>query len=624
MWARIDQLVRDPQTSWFVKQWALGLLQHVDTATLKTYTSLFVTLADHEEYWLRGQASGNSPRLIADPETYATIFPPVLNAAVDSVPYFEVTGVSALKTGLDAASSAIKNDALQMLMLSYTNLPQDLISERGIYVVPDGGEIKRKSFGQVFGFSPEGLLFVNTRPKKTSAWKVSGDADDLYVWDGNFQTNSAFHGKWKFINSHDKVKDEATALALIHKQLGLNQVPLSTDTSIGFYGFTVGASGGVNPSGLGNWPNPMRYSGNMAFGTYIDRAYQYKILTVYGRKYLMMEVEFIADADPTIEGGAGPELDPNYQTSYMVYTNIDTADTIPPEIITLSPANNATGVAVGANLVATFSESIVRGTGDITLINTTDGTQSTIAVTDTNQVSISGRVMTINPNPTADLPVGKNFAVRIAATAVKDLANNAFAGIADNTTWSFATAATDTSPPTISTLSPADSATGIALGANLVANFGENIARGTGNITVKNLTDGTSITIAVTDTTQVSVSGAVLTINPTANLAANKNYAIRIAAAAVKDLANNGFAGIANDTTWNFTTVAPTPPRPRSPTSPPPTTPPASPSARISWPPSTRRSPSAPATSRSIPSTTRGIWSSPSPTPPRSRSAAPS
>ena len=52
------------------------------------------------------------------------------------------------------------------------------------------------------------------------------------------------------------------------------------------------------------------------------------------------------------------------------------------------------------------------------------------------------------------------------------------------------------------------------------------------------------------------MAGAVLTIHPTAGLAAITNYAIRIDTAAIKDLANNPFAGIADDTTWNFTTSA--------------------------------------------------------------------
>jgi methionine-rich copper-binding protein CopC len=111
-------------------------------------------------------------------------------------------------------------------------------------------------------------------------------------------------------------------------------------------------------------------------------------------------------------------------------------------------------------------------------------------------------------------------------------------------------------PPVISTYSPADNATGVAVGADLVATFSEPIAKGTGNITIRNLTDGTAANIAVTDA-QVTVSGATLTINPTANLVAGKNYAIQIAATAIDDLAGNSFAGITNDTAWNFGTVNP-------------------------------------------------------------------
>ncbi len=117
----------------------------------------------------------------------------------------------------------------------------------------------------------------------------------------------------------------------------------------------------------------------------------------------------------------------------------------------------------------------------------------------------------------------------------------------------FGTPTTSTTPPQISTLAPLDNASGVLVNANLMATFNENIACGTGNITIKNLSTSTQTVIPVGDP-QVSVSGAVLTIKPTAGLAASTNYAIRIDATAIKDLANNPFAGISNDTTWNFTT----------------------------------------------------------------------
>jgi hypothetical protein len=110
-------------------------------------------------------------------------------------------------------------------------------------------------------------------------------------------------------------------------------------------------------------------------------------------------------------------------------------------------------------------------------------------------------------------------------------------------------------PPVIVGFSPADNSTNVALEANFVLTFNKAIVRGTGNITLKNLTDGTQTTIAITDTTQVSVVGEVLTINPTANLLVGKGYAIQIPATAIGGLATNAFAGITNDTTWNFTTI---------------------------------------------------------------------
>ena len=223
-----------------------------------------------------------------------------------------------------------------------------------------------------------------------------------------------------------------------------------------------------------------------------------------------------------------------------------------PVISSLNPADNATGVAVGTNLVATFSANIAKGTGNITIKNLTDATQVAIAVTDA-QVTVSGAVLTINP--TANLLAGKNYAIQIAATAIDDTTGTSFAGITNDTSWNFATAAIDTTAPTISTLNPADNATGVGVGADLVATFSEDIALGTGDITLKNLSDGTNTIIPVTDTTQVTISGATLTINPTTDLALSKNYAIQIAAAAVKDLANNNFAGISTDTPWNFATA---------------------------------------------------------------------
>ena len=232
-----------------------------------------------------------------------------------------------------------------------------------------------------------------------------------------------------------------------------------------------------------------------------------------------------------------------------------TPDTLAPFITGLSPLDNATDLAANTNLVITFNEAIATGTGNITIRNLTDATQSTISITDSSQVSIDGAFLTINP--AADLAGGKSHAVRIDAGALKDLSNNAFAGISDDTTWNFTTVAPDLTPPAVVTLSPADNAGGVPVGANLGVTFSEPVVLGSGKITIRNLSNSTQRTIPVTDASQVSLNGTVLSVNPSANLAGNSNLAIRIDAGVVKDLSNNPFAGINDDTTWNFSTAFP-------------------------------------------------------------------
>jgi hypothetical protein len=116
-------------------------------------------------------------------------------------------------------------------------------------------------------------------------------------------------------------------------------------------------------------------------------------------------------------------------------------------------------------------------------------------------------------------------------------------------------------PPSIANLSPADGAVEVAVDTVLAATFNKNIAAGSGQLMLKNLTDGTQSAIDVTDGTQVSISGSTLTINPTNDLLLGKAYAIQISSGAIVDTFGGAFAGISNDTTWNFTTTATAPPK---------------------------------------------------------------
>jgi Ca2+-binding RTX toxin-like protein len=118
----------------------------------------------------------------------------------------------------------------------------------------------------------------------------------------------------------------------------------------------------------------------------------------------------------------------------------------------------------------------------------------------------------------------------------------------------------DATAPTLTSASPADEATAVARGANLVLTFSEAIKAGTGTLRITNANTPTDTrTITVTDATQVSIVGNVLTLNPTLDLLAGASYSVQLTAGAVLDLTGNAYAGIANTTALNFTTLPATP-----------------------------------------------------------------
>jgi len=126
-------------------------------------------------------------------------------------------------------------------------------------------------------------------------------------------------------------------------------------------------------------------------------------------------------------------------------------DSTPPSLSSTVPLDNAIDVAADTDLVATFNEDVaLTGLGTVTLRNVTLGSGSDVTITlPDSQVTVSRATLTINP--TADLTPGTAYAVRISANALQDLATtpNAFSGILNDTTWSFAVPAPDTTAPTL-------------------------------------------------------------------------------------------------------------------------------------------------------------------------------
>lgn len=224
-----------------------------------------------------------------------------------------------------------------------------------------------------------------------------------------------------------------------------------------------------------------------------------------------------------------------------------------PTVTALSPANNATRVTTNANLVITFNESVVKGSGNILIKKKADNSViETIDVT-SNLVTISNTVATINP--ANDLVKNTAFYVEIAATAFKNKAGKAYAGMTGNTQWTFATIGGSNAAPIVTTFIPANNAVAVATTSSLVLTFDKNIVKGSGNILIKKSADNSVVETIDVTSAKVTIANATVTIDPANNLAPGTKFYVEVAAGAFKSAAGNAYAGITGNGTWSFTTA---------------------------------------------------------------------
>jgi arylsulfatase A-like enzyme/methionine-rich copper-binding protein CopC len=226
---------------------------------------------------------------------------------------------------------------------------------------------------------------------------------------------------------------------------------------------------------------------------------------------------------------------------------------LPPAIVSTSPADNSINVAISANLTATFTEAIQRGTGTVSIWKTAGNELvQSLEVATSSRITLTGDQLVIDP--TSNLLAGIAYHVLIDSTAIRDLAGNPFVGISTSSGWNFTT---DNTPPVASDTSPAPGAISISSAADLALSFGENVSVGTGLITIHRASDGSVVeTIDVTEPGAVVISGATVLIPRSGVLEGNTAYYVNITAGAFRDLSGNAFAGISGPAAWTFITWA--------------------------------------------------------------------
>jgi photosystem II stability/assembly factor-like uncharacterized protein len=244
--------------------------------------------------------------------------------------------------------------------------------------------------------------------------------------------------------------------------------------------------------------------------------------------------KFDASSFTTADGGAFTALTGN--TDWVFTTEA------PPAVIALTPAHNATTIANNTQLQVQFASPVTPIVGKKLYINTSTGVARTINI-ETGIVSGS----TITWNITPALPYETQFNVTTDPASFMGL--NTFSKFQANTDWVFTTQ----NSPAISSLAPADDATGVALTTNLVMTFASPVNLvASKNLTIHKASD--DAVVATIPINTANVSGTIYTFTiPASTLQYSTAYYVMTDENSFSALTT--FSKFRNKTDWSFTTM---------------------------------------------------------------------
>ncbi len=216
-------------------------------------------------------------------------------------------------------------------------------------------------------------------------------------------------------------------------------------------------------------------------------------------------------------------------------TPVDT----PPAVAGTTPANNATNVAITANIVVDFNEAVTVGPGWYSLTCTNSGAHTAAA---------SGGPTSFTLNPDLDFVYGDVCTLTVFAADVTDQDGTPDHPAADTVVQFTVASAPVDNPPAVQSTTPANNATNVARSANITIAFSEPVTLDAGWYDLVCATSGTH-------TAAVTGSGASYTLNPDVDFTALEACDLTIHADHVHDM-DGAIQAMVSDFLLHFTAGA--------------------------------------------------------------------
>ncbi len=172
----------------------------------------------------------------------------------------------------------------------------------------------------------------------------------------------------------------------------------------------------------------------------------------------------------------------SYQNSnYWVDVVLNTVvleDLSAPTVAEFTPATDSSNVAVNSVVAVTFSEEVDPATTTANTIKLLDGNNNLVPTT----LSYNAATLTVTLTPGAVLAYSTTYTIVVAGglSGVKDLVGNPFDQTIESAFTTVAAPAPDTTPPTVTSTSPANGASNVAISTSATIAFSEALERGHG------------------------------------------------------------------------------------------------------------------------------------------------